>query len=69
MGTLKGHFQCLCGLHMNINSPEDHIKALQWITCANNGAAHAHLIEQFHPQDQALHRFEATIWLVYDIAS
>jgi hypothetical protein len=34
MGALKGCFQCLRGLHMNINSPEDHIKTLRWITCA-----------------------------------
>jgi DDE superfamily endonuclease len=28
MGALKGQFQCLCGLHVNIDSPEDHIEAL-----------------------------------------
>lgn len=34
MGALKGRFQCLRGLRVNINSPDDHIKALQWMTCA-----------------------------------
>jgi len=34
MGALKGHFQCLHGLCVNINSLDNHIKALQWITCA-----------------------------------
>ena len=32
MGALKGHFQCLQGLHVNINSAEDHIWACHWIT-------------------------------------
>jgi hypothetical protein len=34
MGALKGHFQCLCGLHVQINSNQDHIAACQWITIA-----------------------------------
>jgi hypothetical protein len=34
MGALKGRFQCLRGLRVNINSPEEHIKAMRWITCA-----------------------------------
>lgn len=34
MGALKGRFQCLRGLRVNINSPEDHVKALRWMTCA-----------------------------------
>ncbi|KIL53858.1 hypothetical protein M378DRAFT_182723 [Amanita muscaria Koide BX008] len=33
MGALKGRFQCLRGLRVNINSPEDHVKAMRWITC------------------------------------
>lgn len=32
MGALKGHFQCLCGLWVNINSNLEH--ALCWITVA-----------------------------------
>lgn len=32
MGALKGSFQCLHGLHVNINSPDDHIHACHWIT-------------------------------------
>lgn len=34
MGALKGHFQCLKGLRVQINSNTDHIKACQWITAA-----------------------------------
>lgn len=34
MGALKGHFQCLHGLRVNINSNQDHYKACQWITVA-----------------------------------
>jgi hypothetical protein len=34
MGALKGRFQCLCGLHVNINSNSDHLKACRWITIA-----------------------------------
>lgn len=34
MGALKGRFQCLRGLCVNINSNADHIKACQWITVA-----------------------------------
>ena len=34
MGALKGHFQCLPGLHVSINSPNDHIHACHWITVA-----------------------------------
>lgn len=34
MGALKGHFQCLHGLCVAINSPDDHIRATSWITCA-----------------------------------
>ena len=32
MGALKGRFQCLRGLRVTINSPEDHIRACHWIT-------------------------------------
>ncbi len=32
MGALKGRFQCLRGLRVNINSPDDHIRACRWIT-------------------------------------
>ena len=32
MGALKGRFQCLRGLRVNINSVEDHIRACRWIT-------------------------------------
>lgn len=32
MGALKGHFQCLRGLRVNINSPQDHIQACRWMT-------------------------------------
>ena len=34
MGALKGCFQCLRGLCVAINSPDDHIRATSWITCA-----------------------------------
>ena len=34
MGALKGRFQCLCGLPVNINSNGDHVKACRWITIA-----------------------------------
>ncbi len=34
MGALKGRFQCLRGLRVNINSNNDHIKACRWITIA-----------------------------------
>jgi hypothetical protein len=34
MGALKGHFQCLRGLQVNINSNSDHANALNWITVA-----------------------------------
>lgn len=34
MGALKGRFQCLRGLRVDINSNLDHAKALQWITVA-----------------------------------
>jgi hypothetical protein len=34
MGALKGRFQCLCGLRVNINSNSEHAQALHWITVA-----------------------------------
>ena len=34
MGALKGRFQCLHGLRVNINSNSDHVKACCWITIA-----------------------------------
>ena len=34
MGALKGRFQCLCGLHVAINSPKSHFKATHWIKVA-----------------------------------
>jgi hypothetical protein len=34
MGALKGRFQCLRGLRVNINSNSDHANALNWITVA-----------------------------------
>jgi hypothetical protein len=34
MDALKGHFQCLRGLRVNINNSDDHKKACQWITIA-----------------------------------
>ena len=34
MGALKGHFQCLCGLHIAINFLESHFKATHWIKVA-----------------------------------
>jgi hypothetical protein len=34
MGALKGRWQCLRGLRVNINSNEDHIRALRWVTVA-----------------------------------
>ena len=34
MGALKGRFQCLRGLRVNINSKQDHYKACRWITVA-----------------------------------
>ena len=34
MGALKGHFQCLRGLHVDINTKADHVAACRWITIA-----------------------------------
>ena len=34
MGALKGRFQCLRGLRVNINSREEHVEAGRWITVA-----------------------------------
>lgn len=34
MGALKGRFQCLRGLRVDINNVNDHIEALRWITVA-----------------------------------
>ena len=34
MGALKGHFQCLCGLQVNITSNSEHVYAFCWITVA-----------------------------------
>ena len=34
MGALKGRFQCLRGLRVNINSNRDHAEACRWITIA-----------------------------------
>jgi hypothetical protein len=34
IGVLKGRFQCLRGLRVNINSNKDHVDALRWITVA-----------------------------------
>lgn len=34
MGALKGRFQCLRGLRVNINNQQDHIEACRWITIA-----------------------------------
>ena len=34
MGALKGRFQCLRGLRVNIRSKRDHHSACQWITIA-----------------------------------
>jgi hypothetical protein len=34
MGALKGRFQCLHGLRVNINNNQDHIAACRWITVA-----------------------------------
>jgi hypothetical protein len=34
MGALKGRFQCLRGLRVNINSSKDHAEACRWITIA-----------------------------------
>lgn len=34
MGALKGRFQCLQGLRLQINSKSDHIKACHWVTIA-----------------------------------
>ena len=34
MGALKGRFQCLWGLRININSNKDHAEAYRWITIA-----------------------------------
>lgn len=34
MGALKGRFQSLRGLRVNINSNSDHIKACRWVTVA-----------------------------------
>jgi hypothetical protein len=34
MGTLKGRFQCLQGLRVNIHNNYDHKKACQWVSIA-----------------------------------
>ena len=34
MGALKGHFQCLHGLQVDIKSNRDHFEACRWITIA-----------------------------------
>ena len=34
MGALKGRFQCLRGLRLQINSKSDHVKACHWVTIA-----------------------------------
>lgn len=34
MGALKGRFQCLRGLRVQINNNQDHIEACRWITIA-----------------------------------
>jgi hypothetical protein len=34
MGALKGRFQCLRGLRVNIKSNDDHVGACFWITIA-----------------------------------
>jgi hypothetical protein len=58
MGALKGRFQCLRGLHVNINSPNDHIRACHWITVAIilhnliidvEGTASGHYFQPEHP--------------------
>jgi DDE superfamily endonuclease len=32
MGALKGRFQCLRGLRLQINSKSDHVAACRWVT-------------------------------------
>lgn len=34
MGALKGRFQCLRGLRVNIDTANDHIQACRWMTVA-----------------------------------
>lgn len=34
MGALKGRFQCLRGLRVQINTKEDHVAACRWVTIA-----------------------------------
>lgn len=34
MGALKGRFQCLRGLRVDINSNKDHVDACRWMTVA-----------------------------------
>jgi hypothetical protein len=34
MGALKGRFQCLRGLRVDINSNKDHVEACRWMTVA-----------------------------------
>lgn len=34
MGALKGRFQCLRGLRVNINCKDEHVAACRWITIA-----------------------------------
>jgi hypothetical protein len=34
MGDLKGQFQCLRGLRVDIKSNKDHVEACRWITIA-----------------------------------
>jgi hypothetical protein len=34
MGALKGRFQCLRGLRIQINSKSEHVEACRWVTIA-----------------------------------
>jgi hypothetical protein len=62
MGALKGQFQCLRGLRININSKRDHHFACRWITIAiilhnliidfEGAKSTAHFAQDHHQPDE-----------------
>ena len=59
MGALKGRFQCLRGLRVDIKTPADHLEACQWMTvamilhnlCIDVEGPTVHAREQFADED------------------
>ena len=47
LGALKGRFQCLHGLHVNITSNEDHKAACQWINIHRGSKAWIVIVTKF----------------------